>query len=476
MTVEGAALALSQGSISSSALTQQCLARIDELDRRFRAVLHVDPRAPEVALVADKRTSRKQRRGPLDGVPLLIKDNIDAAQLATTAGSWALIDNVAASDSFLVRRLREAGAVLLGKTNLSEWANIRSRHSTSGWSAVGGLTRNAVAPERSAGGSSSGSAVAVAAGFAPGAIGTETDGSIVLPAALNGIVGLKPTVGLISRTGVIPISHCQDTPGPMARSVTDVALLLTILAGSDPCDPATVFADRKKADYRAGLDVSALNGVRLGAARGVSRFSQATLAVFERALDRLRRRGAIIVDIEDLDAASVQSMIFPVLLTEFKAGLNAYLAKAHPGVSARTLADVIAFNQQEPSELAWFGQDLLEAAQMTTGIDDPRYIEARGLAHRLAGQNGINRVLEENDLCALVAPTSDPAWEIDLSIGDGPRASASSLPAVAGYPHLTVPMGQLDRLPVGLSFIGAAWSEQVLLSLGYAFETGTESI
>lgn len=415
--------------------------------------------------------------GPLSGVPILIKDNIETADLPTTAGSLALANNDTERDAPIVARLRAAGAIIIGKANLSEWANIRSNRSSSGWSAVGGLTRNPYDLSRSACGSSSGSAAAVAAGLAPAAIGTETDGSIICPAALNGIVGFKPTVGLVSRTHIIPISVSQDTAGPMTLTVEDAAILLTIMAGTDPLDPRTAEADVRRTDYRAALDAGSLNGARIGVARFLTGYSAETDAVFEQRLQDLRDAGAILVDIsEGPDLAEIGRNEFIVLMTEFRTGLNSYLASTDPTeVPTRTLADLIAFNRATPPELEHFGQELFEAAETTHGLEDPAYLEARAASLRLAGVDGIDRLLAEYSVEILIAPSRGPTQDITLGQGDSLGRSAARLPAVAGYPHLTVPMGFVGELPVGMSFIGPAWSDARVLSLGYAFEQRTQA-
>jgi amidase len=407
-------------------------------------------------------------------MPVLVKDNVEVAgPVPTTAGSLALKDNVTNRDAPIVAKLRAAGAVILGKTNLSEWANIRSNDSTSGWSAVGGLTKNPYMLDRNPCGSSSGSGAAVAAGLAPLAIGTETDGSIVCPASINGIVGFKPTVGLVSRSLIIPISASQDTAGPMTRTVRDAALMLTVMAGSDPADPATAEADKRKTDYAARLSTDALKGMRLGVMRdrvgGNGRIAQ----IFNAALEKMKAAGAEIVDIADTRKGleGLGEAEFEVLMFELKAGLNAYLANAAPAVKARTLEAVIAFNKATPTELRWFGQDLFDLAQSKAGLDDPKYLEARAKAKRLAGAEGIDRLLKDNKVDLLIAPTTGVAWKTDLVNGDqysGP--SASQLPAVAGYPHLTVPMGAIEGLPLGISFIGTAWDDERVLRAGHAFE------
>jgi amidase len=459
----------------AEAATKAYLAQIKARDGQLHSVLALNPNALADARALDAETKAGRGRGPLHGRPILLKDNIESIEpLATTAGSLALKDNVTGRDAPLVARLRAAGVVILGKANLSEWANIRSNHSISGWSAVGGTVRNPYVLDRSACGSSSGSGAAVAAGLAWGAIGTETDGSVTCPAAINGLVGLKPTVGLVSRTHIVPISHSQDTAGPMTRTVADAAALLTAMAGSDPADPATKEADARKSDYAKALNKGALKGVTLAVARFSTGYSPKTDAVFETALAALKAQGATLVEVKDFDEGPVGKAEGVVLYAELKVDLNAYLASTDPAkVKTRTLADLIAFNVATPKELEWFGQDSFEKAQNTKGYDDPDYIKAAADARRLAGPEGIDKILKDTGAVAIVAPTTGPAWTIDPLNGDNYGGSATTLPAVAGYPHLTVPMGQVTGLPVGLSFIGPAWSEATLLGLGYAFEQAT---
>jgi len=472
---------MSTGRTTSERLVRGYLTRIEAIDRRgaaLRSVLAVNPDAIAQARALDAERRAGHTRGPLHGVPILVKDNIETLDpMATTAGSLALANNITGRDAPVIARLRAAGAVILGKTNLSEWANIRSGESTSGWSAVGGRTRNPYALDRNPCGSSSGSGAATAASLAAASLGTETDGSVVCPSSANGIVGIKPTVGLVSRTRIVPISATQDTAGPMARSVADAAALLTVMAGSDAEDAATAQADAKRTDYTAALDPYALNGKRIGVARFLAGYHGPTDAVFNEAIAALRAGGAEIVEIAQAPPRTEMGAAeFTVLLTELKAGLNAYLATTSPDrVKARTLADVIAFNKFEPRELALFGQETFEQAEATKGVSDPAYIAAAGKAKRLAGAEGIDALMAQYRLDAIVAPTGSPAWTTDTVLGDHFVGAASSLAAVAGYPHITVPMGQVRGLPVGLSIFGSAWSEAKLIGIAYAFEQRTKA-
>lgn len=479
--VEEKSIAQLQGDMTSGAVTSEQLvqayleriARIDDGGRGLNAVLSLNPNALADARALDQERAQGRVRGPLHGVPVLIKDNIETADpIPTTAGSLALAQNLTQRDAPVVARLRAAGAVILGKTNLSEWANIRSSNSTSGWSAIGGLTRNPYALDRSACGSSSGSGVAAAASLAAIAIGTETDGSIVCPSAANGLVGIKPTVGLVSRTHVVPISHSQDTPGPMGRTVADVAAVLSVVAGTDAADAATAEADAHRADYVAALDANALSGKRIGVLRFQAGFSPAVDAQFAQAIAHLREAGAEIVEIAEAPpgVSGLGGDELIILLTELRVDLNAYLATTPPAVSTRTLADVIRFNSATPAETALFGQDLFERAEATSGLDSRAYVEARERAQRNAAQ-AIDTMLSSNRVDALVAPTLGPAWTIDVLNGDHfVGGGASSLPAVAGYPHVTVPMGQVGGMPVGLSIVGERWSEAKLLAFAFAYE------
>jgi amidase len=469
--------AMGAGEISSEALVRASLDRIAALNHagpHLNAVLTINPRALSQAQALDQERRESRVRGPLHGVPVLLKDNIQTADgLATTAGSLALRDNVATREAPVVRRLTEAGAVILGKTNLSEWANFRSTRSISGWSAVGGLVRNPHALDRSACGSSSGSGAAVAAGFAAVAVGTETDGSITCPAAVNGVVGFKPTLGLVSRSLIVPISPEQDTAGPMTRTVADAAAVLSVMAGSDPDDPATREADARKVDYLAALDAGALRGARIGVLRANAGRSPQTDTVFEQALAAMREAGAILVEVTMPAAAVLEALSANetvALRAEFKAALNTYLATTPAAVRARSLDDLIAFNTATPAETPLFGQEIFEASAKAPPLTDPAYRAARAAARRMAGPETLDRMLREAKVEALVGPSGAPAGVVDPVNGARGLGSYSTLPAVAGYPHLTLPMGEVLGLPVGLSVIGPAWSDARVLSLGHAFE------
>jgi amidase len=465
ITLAGGAAAQTRGPAETN--VEAALVRTHAVNQQLHAVIAIDPTALDQARAID----RGNLRGPLAGQPVLIKDNIESAgPLPTTAGSLALANNVTNRDAPLVARLRAAGAVILGKTNLSEWANIRSTRSISGWSAVGGQTHNPWALDRNACGSSSGSGAAVAAGIVRFAIGTETDGSVTCPASINGIVGLKPTVGLVSRTHIVPISHSQDTAGPMAASVREAAELLTVIAGSDPQDPATREADAHKRNYAAGLDSASLKGKRIGVLRFAS--TPTLDPAFDTALAILRGKGAILVNIKKFNDSAIGKNEGVVLNTELKADMAKYLKGSPAPIAVRSLADLIAFDKaHERQEMALFGQELFEQAEKTKGLSDPAYKKARATSFRAAGPNGIDKLLKDNRVVALIGPTAGPSWVIDAANGDlFTGGGAGSLPAVAGYPHLTVPMGLVKGLPVGLSFIGPKWSEALLLNLGFAYE------
>ncbi len=451
------------------------IAAIDDAGPKLNAVLALMPDALAVAKQRDAERKAGKLLGPLHGIPILIKDNIEASgPVPTTAGSLALKDNVTNRDAGLVARLKAAGAIILGKTNLSEWANIRADTSTSGWSAIGGLTRNPHILNRNTCGSSSGSGSAMAAGLAAGTVGTETDGSITCPAGINGVVGFKPTVGLVSRAHVVPISHTQDTAGPMTATVRDAAIILSAMAGTDASDPATQEADTRKRDYAALLSANSLKGRRIGVMRDRLGSSAAILTLFDRALDVLRGAGAEIVDINDSRTGleKLGDAEFTVLLYELKADMTAYLGSLPQAASPKTLADLIAFNKANAaSEMRWFGQETFEQAQAKGPLTDEAYKDALALSQRLAGPEGIDHLLAANNVDLLLGITNGPAWVSDLVNGDnfgGP--GSSQLAAVAGYPHLTVPMGAVHNLPVGLSFIGRKWDDAAVLGAGHAFE------
>jgi amidase len=472
---------MQNGKFTARSLVERYLARIEAIDRQgpeLRSVIEVNPDARSIADALDVERKQKGSRGPLHGIPILIKDNIDTAdQMATTAGSLALAGAKPKQDAFLVTRLRDAGAVILGKTNLSEWANIRCSYSTSGWSARGGFTKNPYALDRNPSGSSSGSGVAVSANLCAAAIGTETDGSILSPSSVNGIVGIKPTMGLVSRSGVIPISHNQDTAGPMARTVRDAAILLNVLAGPDPKDEATAQNQQMRATgYTAGLNVDGLKGARVGVARNYFGFHDAVDAVMAKALDALKQLGAILVDPAEVpNAAKVGEHEMLVLLYDLKTDLKAYLDGLGPNVPVRSLKDVIAFNEKNAAkEMPYFGQDRLIKAEAKGPLTDSEYVQALENCRRLMRTEGIDAVMDKHKLDALVAPTEGPAWLTDRIVGDRFLCSSTSAAAVAGYPSVTGPAGFVFGLPIGISFFGRAWSEPTLLRLAYAFEQGTK--
>ena len=473
--------AVRDGRLTARAVTDACLARIAALDRQgpaLRSVIEVNPDAGAVADALDRALGEDADAGPLHGIPILLKDNIDTAdRMTTTAGSLALRGSIPSVDAFVARRLREAGAVLVGKANLSEWANFRSTRSSSGWSARGGQCRNPYALDRNPCGSSSGSAVAVAASLVPAAIGTETDGSIVCPGSANGIVGIKPTVGLVSRAGIIPIAHSQDTAGPMARTVRDAAVVLGVLAGPDPRDPATADSEtRGLRDYTPYLDADGLAGARIGVARGFAGFHERVDGLLERAIEVMRARGAVIVDPVALahTRGALARAETEVLLHEFKADLNAYLAALGPDAPIRSLAELIAFNRRHArEEMPYFRQERLEAAEARGPLSEPAYLDARRAARELSREAGIDRVMDRHGLDAVVAPTGGPAWVTDLVNGDHFEGSSSAYAAAAGYPNITVPAGYVFGLPVGVSFFGRAWSEPALIRIAYAFEQAT---
>jgi amidase len=476
---------MADGVDTSRSITERYLANIEALDRSgptLRSVIEINPEALATADERDTERRSGRIRGPLHGIPIVVKDNIATGdRMLTSAGSLLLADRPAPRDAFLVTRLRDAGAVILGKTNLSEWANFRSTHSSSGWSARGGQTRNPYALDRNPSGSSSGTAVAVSANLAAAGIGTETDGSIVSPASINGLVGIKPTVGLISRTGIVPIAHSQDTAGPMSRTVADAALLLTVLASADAADDATTVPARRQADYTQSLDPAALRGARIGVVRNrLFGNSPAADAAAERAIALLRDRGAIVVDPAPIvTLGQFDESELAVLQFEFKADLPRFFSWWGPTAPARALADVIRFNQAHAAEeLRYFGQELMTMSEGKGPLSSVEYRQALARNHRLSRVDGIDATMTKFRLDALVAPTGGPAWLTDLVSGDSGTASQpgpSTVAAVAGYPHITVPMGFDRGLPLGLSFIGRAWSEPTLIRIAYAFEQATHA-
>jgi amidase len=472
---------MKSGKFTARSLTEKYLARIQEIDQRgprVNAVIELNPDASSIADELDKERQAQGPRGLLHGIPILIKDNIATRdRMQTTAGSLALVGAAAPKDSFVAKKLRDAGAVILGKTNLSEWANIRSSHSSSGWSARGGQTRNPYALDRNPCGSSSGSGVAVTANLCAVAVGTETDGSIVCPANANGVVGIKPTLGLVSRAGIIPIAHSQDSAGPMARTVTDAAILLGALTGVDPDDPATV-AGRGNglSDYTKFLDPKGLAGARIGVVRKLFGFSEAVDKLMNEAVEAMKRQGAAIVDPADIETLDqMGDAELEVLLYELKADLNGYLAALGPGAPVHSIEEVIAFNEQHrEKEMPYFGQDLFIKAQARGSLFRKEYLDALEKSKRLMRTEGIDAVMDKFKLDALVAPTGAPAWLTDLVDGDRDIGGSSTPAAVAGYPNISVPAGFVFGLPVGISFFGRAWSEPTLLKLAYAFEQATQ--
>jgi amidase len=476
-TIAGLQEMMTSGAATSESLVSLYLKRIEEIDRGgpgLNAIIETNPDALAIARELDRERREKGPRGPLHGVPVVIKDNIDTADnMETTAGSLALLGSKPARDAFVVERLRAAGAVIIGKANLSEWANFRSSRSTSGWSGRGGQTRNPYALDRNPSGSSSGSAVAVAASLAAVAVGTETDGSVVSPASCCGIVGIKPTVGLVSRSGIVPIAHSQDTAGPMARTVADAAALLGAMTGIDPADAATKESDgRALADYRECLKPDGLRGARIGVLRARSfNFAKKLDPILQNVVETLKREGAEVVDpVEFPTLGQTDDSEYEVLLYEFKTDLEAYFA-GRPGAAVRTLADLIAFNEKNADrEMPFFGQEILEQAVKKGPLTEKAYLDALAKNHRLMRAEGIDAVLAKHKLDALVVLTNGPAHMTDLVNGDSFSGSSSSPAAVAGYPTITLPAGWVYGLPVGVSFIGTAWSEPVLIKLAFGLE------
>ena len=482
LTIADLQQGMTSGKFTARSLVEKYLARIESLDKQdptVNSVIQVNPDALSIADALDLERKQKGARGLMHGVPVLIKDNIDTAdRMLTTAGSLALLQSRPARDSFVAQQLRAGGAVILGKTNLSEWANIRSSHSTSGWSGRGGLTKNPYALDRNACGSSSGSGAAAAANFCAAAVGTETDGSVVCPSSANGVVGIKPTLGLVSRAGIIPIAHSQDTAGPMARTVRDAAILLGALAGVDPRDSATAESKGKaQADYTRFLDPNGLRGARLGVARKYFGFHDAVDALMNNLLEEMKRAGAEIIDPADLPShGKFDETEFTVLLYELKADLNAYLENLGPAVPVHSLEEIISFNDRNrDKEMPYFAQDIFLKAQAKGPLTSKEYLDALDANHRLSRKEGIDAVMDKFNLDAIVAPTAGPAWLTDLVNGDHAAGGSSNAAAVAGYADITVPAGFISGLPVGISFFGRAWSEPTLLKIAYGFEQATKA-
>ncbi len=473
---------MTKGTLTSHALTAAYLARIAAIDASGPSLHAVIERNPDALAIADAMDAERKQgkvRGPLHGIPVLIKDNIDSAdKMATSAGSMALTGSSAPRDAFILEKLRAAGAVLLGKTNLSEWANFRSTRSTSGWSGRGGQTRNPYVLDRNPCGSSSGTGSAISANLAAVGIGTETDGSIICPSSICGLVGIKPTVGLWSRSGIIPISVSQDTAGPMARTVADAAALLGALTGVDSRDAATTASNgQSKTDYTQFLNANALKGARIGVARNMAGFHPQVDATFDAAIAALRTAGAVIVDPADVPTVGkYDDAETEVLQYEFKDGVNKYLASRGATSRMKTLEDLIAFNKTNAArEMPWFGQEQFEKSQAKGSLSDQKYIDALAHCRKLSRADGIDAVMAKHQLDAIIAPSNGPSWPTDLVNGDHYGGGNSSVAAVAGYPSITVPMGFTAELPLGLSFIGGAWSEPKLIALAYAYEQATHA-
>jgi amidase len=473
---------MSSGKVSAVTLVKRYLARIEEIDRhgpRLNSIIETNPDAIAIATALDAERKSKGSRGPLHGIPVLIKDNINTHdRMTTTAGSLALRGSIPPRDAFVAEKLRAAGAVILGKTNLSEWANFRGSLSTSGWSGRGGQTRNPYVLDRNPSGSSSGSAAAVSANLCTVAVGTETDGSVISPSSYSGIVGVKPTLGLISRSGIIPIAHSQDTAGPMARSVTDAAILLAALAGTDPADSATAESSAKAmTNYAQCLDRDGLKGARLGAARSFFGFHPRVDALMDSLLSELTRLGAQITDPVALKKSSeLEAAEIEVLRYEMKADMNAYLAQLGPGAPVKTLKDIIDFNNQHRDiELQWFGQEELLKSQAKGPLTDKAYLDALATCKRMARTEGIDAVMDKDNLDAIIAPSSTPAHLTDWVTGDHGLGDSTTPAAVAGYPSITVPAGFVFGLPVGISFFGRAWTEPKLVRIAFAFEQSTRA-
>jgi amidase len=474
--------AMKSGKFTARSLVEKYSARIDEIDKHgpsINAIIERNPDALSIAEALDQERKTKGPRGPMHGIPVLIKDNIDTAdKMMTTAGSLALLGSKPVQDSFVAQKLRAAGAVILGKTNLSEWANIRSSHSTSGWSGRGGLTRNPYALDRNPCGSSSGTGSGISANLAAVGIGTETDGSIVCPSSSNGLAGIKPTVGLVSRNGIIPISHTQDGAGPMCRTVRDAATLLGVLTGVDPGDSATAAsAGKSYTDYTQFCDPNGLKDARIGVARKYFGFSDAVDALMEQALEVMKKQGATLVDPADIETlGKFDESELLLFMYELKADLNAYLARLGPNAPVRTLKDIIDFNERnKQKEMPYFGQDLFVKAEAKGPLTEKSYLDTIEKNHQLARTEGIDATMDKYHLDAIVAPTGGPAWLTDLINGDHFAGGSSNAAAVAGYPNINVTAGSISGLPVGISFFGRAWSEPTLIRLAFAFEQATKA-
>ena len=473
---------LKSGKFSSRSLVEKYIDRINEVDKKgpaVNSVIEINPDAEGIAAALDRERKDRGARGPLHGIPILIKDNIDTAdRMMTTAGSLALVGSKPLQDSSVAKKLRDAGAIILGKTNLSEWANFRSNHSSSGWSGRGGQTKNPYVLDRNPCGSSSGSGAATAANLCAAAIGTETDGSVVCPSSANSLVGIKPTVGLVSRAGIIPIAHSQDTAGPMTRTVADAAILLGALTGVDSRDSATTLSQTKSfTDYTQFLDKDGLKGVRLGVARKYFGFNDHVDKLMSDLLAEMKKLGAVVVDPTEIPTSGkFDDSELEVLLYEFKADLNTYLAGLGPQAPVHSLKEIIAFNERNrESEMPFFGQDLFTKAEAKGPLTSAKYLQALSKNHLLARTQGIDFVMKKNRLDAMVAPTGGPAWPTDWLNGDHFAGGYSSASAVAGYPHITVPAGYVFGLPIGISFFGAAYTEPKLIRIAYAFEQATKA-
>ena len=482
MTISDLQDGMKSGRFTARSLVEKYSARIDEIDKHgpsINSVLELNPDALSIADALDQERQLKGPRGSLHGIPVLIKDNIDTAdRMMTTAGSLALVGSKPAKDSFVAERLRAAGAVILGKTNLSEWANIRSSHSTSGWSGRGGLTKNPYALDRNPCGSSSGTGAGISANLSAVGIGTETDGSIVCPSSSNGLAGIKPTVGLVSRGGIIPISHSQDGAGPMCRTVRDAAILLSALTGVDPRDSASNASQGKSfTDYAQFCDPNGLKGARIGVARKYFGFNDAVDALMEQSLDVMKKQGATLIDpadVETLDKFDESELL--VFMYELKSDLNAYLAGLGPNSPVKTLKEIIDFNDRNrEKEMPYFGQDLFLKAEAKGPLTEKAYLDALEKNHQLARTEGIDATMDKHHLDAMVAPTGGPAWITDLVNGDHVAGGSSNAAAVAGYPNVNVTAGFISGLPVGISFFGRAWSEPTLIRLAFAFEQATKA-